>query len=787
MSIEATMDQAPHGQAPSGQTQRSQVPNTGLGAGAVQRRGLVAAELGLLVLALGVVTSFNRVFVGWSWWLTAAVPTAVAWAVSVLTRRRRVSTPACVLAHVLAAVLVLGQVLLRDSLRWGLPTRSTAALAVEQVISAFSPFRQLVAPVPAETGFLLVIAAGMWTLVVFADIAAIRFRSPGHATVPYLTTFVALGFLAGSTGQITAMVVMSLSLAAYATTQMALDASRMRWVGGRAADGTRAMTAATLAVALVAAAGATFGAGLLPGGDDAVIDLRGYARREESKTLVSPFVSLRSLLGERSDQVMFRVQAPDPAYWRLTALDRYDEERDIWVSRGSYRPVDGALDPGRGPDVGSSSMVQLFEIDALATGWLPAAYAPAEIRSDSEIRYDEDSASLLGNAEPSTDDPIRYVVRSEMPDFATAMERADVESAVQQDPELRKAVRLAPPVQDALDDAFAFAREVDGVDTTGATTRLRVLQDWFRSDFSYDDSVDFSDSADPLAAFIEARRGFCQQFSSAFALIARSMGYATRVAVGFTPGDATAGPDGTVEYVVRGRHAHAWPEVHLGSAGWVPFEPTPQRGDPRGEDHTGVEPAQAAPPAPTTTTTVASTDGSPDSAPESTAPTTSPTSNLDDSPAQIEPEPPVDEVDRRDETRSGLIAAVAVMTAAAVAGLLAVARRRSRRKQSSAPDQQVAGSWKAALADLARTGRRPAEGDTPLEFARRVDHELGDVLVPLATIETRRRFDQGATSSDEAAQARILARGLSESLSSAGLRTRRRVDAAGPWPWTRRR
>jgi hypothetical protein len=74
---------------------------------------------------------------------------------------------------------------------------------------------------------------------------------------------------------------------------------------------------------------------------------------------------------------------------------------------------------------------------------------------------------------------------------------------------------------------------------------------------------------------IETRSGYCQQYASAFATLARSLGYPTRVVVGFLPGAAAEGGG----YVVRGTDAHAWPEVYFAEFGWVAFEPTPRRGE----------------------------------------------------------------------------------------------------------------------------------------------------------------------------------------------------------------
>ena len=89
--------------------------------------------------------------------------------------------------------------------------------------------------------------------------------------------------------------------------------------------------------------------------------------------------------------------------------------------------------------------------------------------------------------------------------------------------------------------------------------------------------------------------------------MARSLGIPARVAVGYTWGDEDPANPGTFQ--VLGRNAHAWPEVYLGEYGWVPFEPTPGRGNPDATDYTGVAAAQedGTSPASTTTTTAPET------------------------------------------------------------------------------------------------------------------------------------------------------------------------------------
>jgi transglutaminase-like putative cysteine protease len=79
----------------------------------------------------------------------------------------------------------------------------------------------------------------------------------------------------------------------------------------------------------------------------------------------------------------------------------------------------------------------------------------------------------------------------------------------------------------------------------------------------------------PLMGFLyNERRGYCQQFSGAMALMLRMAGIPARVAAGFSPGSYNKD---TAEYRVRDLDAHSWVEVWFTGIGWVPFDPTPAR------------------------------------------------------------------------------------------------------------------------------------------------------------------------------------------------------------------
>ena len=138
-----------------------------------------------------------------------------------------------------------------------------------------------------------------------------------------------------------------------------------------------------------------------------------------------------------------------------------------------------------------------------------------------------------------------------------------------------------------------------------------ALQTYFRAttNFTYDTRVAPSRSDDAVWDFLQSKQGYCVQFATSMAMMARTLGIPARVGVGFLPGES----DRNGSYVVTGHESHAWPELFFEGYGWVRFEPTPavQTGaPPRWSD-----PFRASPRRPTSPTT-----SCPSSRPLATAP-----------------------------------------------------------------------------------------------------------------------------------------------------------------------
>ncbi|HEU5065593.1 MAG TPA: transglutaminase domain-containing protein [Gaiellaceae bacterium] len=105
-----------------------------------------------------------------------------------------------------------------------------------------------------------------------------------------------------------------------------------------------------------------------------------------------------------------------------------------------------------------------------------------------------------------------------------------------------------------------------------------ALEAWFRSagGFVYDEHPPRARGAAPLVQFVtDTKRGYCQHFAGAMALMLRYLGIPARVAAGFTSGVYDKERE---QWAVYDRDAHTWVEVWFDGFGWLPFDPTPGRG-----------------------------------------------------------------------------------------------------------------------------------------------------------------------------------------------------------------
>ncbi len=103
--------------------------------------------------------------------------------------------------------------------------------------------------------------------------------------------------------------------------------------------------------------------------------------------------------------------------------------------------------------------------------------------------------------------------------------------------------------------------------------RIRRTVDYLETNCTYSLKVGAFKSADPVAEFVfDKRRGYCEYFASAAALLLRLQDVPARYVVGYAVGPSNR--EGG-HYVVRQADAHAWVEAYLPDRGWVEVDPTP--------------------------------------------------------------------------------------------------------------------------------------------------------------------------------------------------------------------
>ena len=111
--------------------------------------------------------------------------------------------------------------------------------------------------------------------------------------------------------------------------------------------------------------------------------------------------------------------------------------------------------------------------------------------------------------------------------------------------------------------------------------RALALQRYLRNgSFRYSETAPVADGydgngVDVIAEFLQKKAGYCVHFSSTMAVMARTLGIPSRIAVGYAPGDVIGTRGGKNVYGNTNDDLHAWTELYFEGAGWVGFEPTP--------------------------------------------------------------------------------------------------------------------------------------------------------------------------------------------------------------------
>jgi len=289
--------------------------------------------------------------------------------------------------------------------------------------------------------------------------------------------------------------------------------------------------------------------------------------------------------GRLGDEVVFRVRATQPSYWRAYALDDYTGASWTQVSpvattvSAMGQPI--ASDP---VDPGQPQLSQTFLIDRPVGSSVLAAY-PLD-----ELYLSTGDVSVLANGTvqspaslgPGTSYSAVSGVRDLSPDRLRLVAYPFDATAGSWLADARATVRgsaSSSRVQDLARSAVAGQ-----VDEHGAVEALiRTIQARTRYSLAAPRLPAGADAVDRFV-FVD-QNGFCEQYATALAVMLRDTGIPARLAVGYTTGDLDRF---TGTYTVHNRDAHAWVEVFFPGVGWVPFDPTPGFDPAAGAGHAGL-------------------------------------------------------------------------------------------------------------------------------------------------------------------------------------------------------
>jgi transglutaminase-like putative cysteine protease len=669
-------------------------------------------------------------------------------------------------------VLLVSWLALPSTTRFGLPLSGTWHGVGQAIRDARSEYNAAVAPTPASHGLVFITTVAVGGLALLADWAAFRMRATIEAVVPSLTLFIFTSYLRGHQDRTQIVAIELAALFAFiAVHQSTVVRDHSAWFANRTqgALSSAVKTAAVIGLAaIVVCLNLSF---RLPGaGARAILKLRPGDRG--ARIAPDPLVDVRSRLLDTSTVPLFTVKSTAPSYWRLTSLDTYSGTE--WTANDSYSPVHTTL-PKDGATAKGTTVEQDFTISDLDSPWLPAAYQPESISGvdvKSGISYDPQSGSLITSK--NTSSGLQYHVTSTLNEgqlTPALLERAPAINPA--DSSLARYLKL-PHIDTAV------LRLAEGV-TAGKKTEYDIalaLQSFLRNpaNFTYETSFDSkATGADALSYFLfTSKKGYCQQFAGAFAVMARELGLPTRLALGWTYGQQA----GDV-YSVTADEYHTWPEVYFQGVGWVPFEPTPGRGIPGAEGYTTVPTAQLGSlqnPSSTTSPTTATGATAADVAAAAAAAgrrlgaDQGGSSGSTASAKKHSGNPFVSFA----ITAAVVVGAFVLLAGAWILGLRLLRRRRRERRrqyaiapQESAPldpaeaivaRAEVLVAWAETTELLAwwRTRRQPAE--TYQEFARRAvkelrvplsfDRQASASLIALATAATKAEFGGRVTAAD---------------------------------------
>lgn len=255
----------------------------------------------------------------------------------------------------------------------------------------------------------------------------------------------------------------------------------------------------------------------------------------------------------RSQAVAFRASfdnsTPPPAktlYWRVRVMTRFNGSR--WSVAHTSGAVQGQLIPQTSP--------QHYTLLLQPSGrrWIPALDMPVDIPAQTRLS----SVFTLSTRRPL--ERTREFALAAVTHYVLNPSLA---------PDVRRADLALPP--GAAPKARALAQRWRSENPAPKAIVAQALRYFHDRPFYYTLKPPPL-TGDPTDDFLfHTRRGFCEHYASAFAVLMRAAGIPARIITGYVGGEWNP----VLHYLlVRQSDAHAWVEVWIAKHGWVRVDPT---------------------------------------------------------------------------------------------------------------------------------------------------------------------------------------------------------------------
>ncbi|HEX8767421.1 MAG TPA: DUF3488 and transglutaminase-like domain-containing protein, partial [Jatrophihabitans sp.] len=514
-------------------------------------------------------------FTDWSWLLVSIGCVLPYLAVVGLFRLR--STPRWwhVLAGLVASVLMVLWVFVPQHLLLGvLPTPSSLSDIGDLVSTANTAMQQEHAPLASTGPLRLLVASALVALIALTDVLAVLLRRPLLAAAPLLEVLA----IASATSADAAHPVW-FAAAAGGFLLILLSGTRLQdraW--GPSVDGSAGRLGGARRMAVTGVLAALIVPLMLP---SVSVNVLARATHHDGngtgsgsgQIVLNSLASLRGSLQRPTPALLFRVEVNNgaPFYVRQEVLDQFSD--DGWRPSGQPGIEDSLTPLGDGPfpvspfdpdrlDQGRAANYNArFTILALGGTTLPILSNPRSIQTSRGGVWSSATASV-----------VRTQLRRGMSYSEEVSQPAPSVATLQAAPAWTGDERLLELPQ--FPDSVRALTDKLTANLERPYDRAKAISDYFtngKNNFQYSLTAPADDDRDALVRFLEDKKGFCQQYAAAAAVLMRQAGLPTRVVLGYTHRQ----PDSNGVFTVTTSDAHSWVEVYFKSIGWIPFDPTP--------------------------------------------------------------------------------------------------------------------------------------------------------------------------------------------------------------------